>query len=169
MVTLRCTQKLLQRARLIPSSTPVEPTTRLGDWYATVVPFRKPLVLALSEKTLLAVVLPLAPAGTLLRRWPAAVRELLGALGLPPGRVAEEVLAMQNASVGVTASRGIVGCLSEAVARVRWFGGPENDAEAHALNLRLAELIYSTTNYESPTDAAFRAFGLPAPPRRHLQ
>ena len=105
MVTLRCTRKLLQRARLTPSSTPVVPTTRLGDWYATVVPFRSPLVLALSETTLLAVALPLAPATA---------------------------------------------------------------AETHALNLRLADLIYSTTNYESPTDVTYRAFGLQVPLRRGL-
>jgi len=165
MVTLRCTRKLLQRARLTPSSAPVAPTTRLGDWYATLVPFRSPLVLTLSERTLLAIVLPLAPANSLLRRWPAGARELLLALGLPAVRVAEEVMAMQGPAIGVTASRQIVGCLNEAVARVRWFGAPETDAETHALNLRLADLIYSTTNYESPTDAAYRAFGLQVPSR----
>jgi hypothetical protein len=97
-----------------------------------------------------------------------ATRELLLALGLPGDIVAAEVDAMRASVVGVTASRRILGCLNEAVARVRWFGAPESAAECLGLSLRLSELIYSTTGYERPTVAVHRAFGLPSPPKRGL-
>jgi hypothetical protein len=168
MVTFRCTRRLLQRARLTPSSALVAPSARLGDWYATIVPFRSPLVLALSETTLVAVALPLAPSNSLLRRWPEATRDLLLALRVPTAGVMAEVEAMRAAVVGVTASRRILGCLNEAVARVRWFGAPDTTAECLALSVRLSDLIYSATNYESPADAAYRAFGLTPPSRRGL-
>jgi hypothetical protein len=160
MVTLRCTRKLLQRARLIPSNVPVAPTTRLGDWYATVLPRRKPLVLALSERTLVGAVWPLAPADSVLSRWPDAVRDLLLALAIPPTAVAEELIAMNELAAGVTSSRRVVGCLNEAAVALKWVAVPNTPSGRLAVGLRLADSIYSVTDYELPTDALYRAFGL---------
>lgn len=168
MVTFRCARKFLQRARLTPSSALVVPSTRLGDWYATIVPFRSPLVLTLSEAKLLAVAVPLAPSNSLKQRWPVATREPLLALGMPADGVAVEVDAMRTAVVGVTTSRRILGCLNEAVARVRWSGAPKSAAECLGLSLRLSELIYSINNYESSTGAVHRVFGTRSPPKRGL-
>jgi hypothetical protein len=160
MVALRCTRKLLQRARLKPADTPGAPTTRLGDWYATVLPFRKPLVLALSEKTLAGAVWPLAPANSVLSRWPEAVRDLLLALTIPPEAVAAEVLAMEEMAAAVTTSRRVVGCLNEAVATLKWLGAPSTRSGLLAVGLRLARNTYSVTDYELPADAVYRAFGV---------
>ena len=160
MVTLRCTRKLLQQARLIPSNAPIAATTRLGDWYATVLPRRKPLVLALSEKTLVGAVWRLAPANSVLSRWPEAVRDLLVALAVPPTAVADELIAMNETAAGVTSNRRVVGCLNEASVALKWVAVPNTPSGRLAVGLRLADSICSVTDYESPTDALYRAFGL---------
>jgi hypothetical protein len=69
MVTLRCTRRLLTRLKATPSSAAPASTARLGGWYADLVPARSPLVLAINERTLASVVVPLAPAKTVVERW----------------------------------------------------------------------------------------------------
>jgi hypothetical protein len=55
--TLRCTKKLLARLGASPALDDVEPTTRLGDWYANLL-FRPggQVVLFVNERTLLPVI-----------------------------------------------------------------------------------------------------------------
>ena len=62
MMTLRCTQKLLDRLSLsgnLDTPETLSPTSMLGDWYATIL-FTRPsqLVLAVSEKSRLCLLLP---------------------------------------------------------------------------------------------------------------
>jgi hypothetical protein len=69
MFTLRCTARLLKRMKVAPLVACPEPTTHLGDWYANLIHVgRQQLVLAVSEKTLLPVVVPAAPNSTLVPR-----------------------------------------------------------------------------------------------------
>jgi len=124
-----------ENARLTPSSAPVAPSTRLGDWYATIVPYRTSLVLAMSELMLLSVLLPVAPAHSLVKRLPESLGAILLAWGLPDDLVGREVDAMRDPAIGVTASRQIVGCLLEAVATARWSGAPRSPSEVAAVRL----------------------------------
>ena len=60
VVVLRCTQTLLKRLHQTPVDAPASSTV-LGDWYANILwVYRKPLVLAVSARTLLPVLLPRA-------------------------------------------------------------------------------------------------------------
>ena len=112
MFTLRCTQKLLLRLPERPEAEAPEPTTRLGDWYANVAMIgRRPFVLAVSERTFLAVVLPLAPAATLRARFREQVGEVLVHLQIGDTGFASEMAAMQESVLGKTASRQVVGVL----------------------------------------------------------
>lgn len=112
MFTLRCTQKLLRRLPEGPEAELPNPTTRLGDWYANVVMLgRRPFVLAVSERTYLPVVLPLAPARTLRARFREQVGEVLVRLQVGDVRFAAEMHAMLDSTVGKTASRQVVGVL----------------------------------------------------------
>ena len=72
VMTVRATRKLLDR--LGPATTdPEQPTTVLGDWYATALPWRpRQLALMMSDRTLLPVLLPLAPASNSASPAPAA-------------------------------------------------------------------------------------------------
>ncbi len=78
--SLRATKKLRDRAKPLIVAEVAEPTTWLGDWYGTVLFWRPQLVLLVNEQTLFPVLMPLAPAATVLDRFPAALSETLATL-----------------------------------------------------------------------------------------
>ena len=82
VVTLRCTQRLLKRLRVKPSADPPEPSSRLGDWYAT--PFavgHLRLTMCVSEKSLLPAFVRSQSLTTLFPRFREAVIAVLRELG----------------------------------------------------------------------------------------
>lgn len=124
MIALRCTRKLLTRIGRAPSASdeiPPPGTTVLGDWYATAfVVARRPLVLAVAERTLCPVVLPLREARTLVPRWCEAVGRKLRALGVAAAQIEAELAAMADVALGpasyrVPAARRVVGVLTDMV------------------------------------------------------
>jgi hypothetical protein len=163
MFTLRCTRKLLRRIGATPSSEAIAPSTVLGDWYANLL-YTRPvqLVLAMSERSLLAVVVPAVPMQTLQERLRTQVEELLAAIGVPPESVAREVEAMREVSVGATASRSVLGCMNDAVAQLEAYPR-ERWGELRGLvdlELHLAENIYSLTEYRTPWLKTLELFGV---------
>ena len=114
MVIVRATRKLLQRLRRAPVADGDESTTLLGDWYATLLPWRpRQVALLVNERTLLPVVMPLAPATTLLDRLPDHVVAVLGAHGAPEPLITAEAEHMRQGRVAPTANRSIVGSINE--------------------------------------------------------
>ena len=112
--TLRCTRKLLKRLQASPGVDLDPPTTRLGDWYATLVYERtEQLVLCVSERSLLPVVLPAKEARTLVPRFRDALAELLAGLGVPPDEIERERAEMADVRIGRTASRQILGSMND--------------------------------------------------------
>jgi hypothetical protein len=87
--------------------------TALGAWYATVLRWRRPVALLVNEPTLLPLLMPLAPARTLLARIPGAVAELLAAYRLPTPFIDAERAAMGEVRLAPTANRSVVGVLNE--------------------------------------------------------
>ena len=88
MFTLRAIAKLLARPKPDLDENSPKSTGLLGDWYATLLYVdRKPLILAVSAKTLLPVVLPAKEIRTLPVRLPLAVGEALAALEIPEEKV----------------------------------------------------------------------------------
>jgi hypothetical protein len=159
MVTLRCTRRVLQRLKTTPSSAAVTPTTLLGDWYAGWVPERSPLVLAINERTLLSVVVSLAPSITLLERWVGATGDLLLALGIAPTDVEQELFAMQDVTIATTANRRVLGCLNEAIFVRSHLRRREDVRSLLDESFVLAEMMYSTTRYQRPSDLVREEFG----------
>ena len=114
MFAIRCTKKLLGRMRVEVDVNPPEPTTILGDWYANILRFGKQqYILAVSEKTLLPVLLPATEAKLLPKRLPGAVFDVLKGLGIPWGAIDREMGEMQEAVIGRTANRKVLGTLNE--------------------------------------------------------
>jgi uncharacterized protein DUF6933 len=114
MVTLRCTKKLLRQLRTAPSSEPRQPTTALGDWYATLVGTRPhPMVLCVSELSLLSVILPVRDLVALTSRFQKGVREHLVVLGASLHDVEREAAAMHQIELGPTVSRSVRGSMGE--------------------------------------------------------
>jgi len=80
VVVLRCTQTLLKRLHQTPVDAPASSTV-LGDWYANILwVYRKPLVLAVSARTLLPVLLPARDPNSLGPRLAAALGHILAAV-----------------------------------------------------------------------------------------
>jgi len=162
--TLRCTRKLLGRSGVKPSSAAVEPTTVLGDWYANLL-YRRPqqLVLAMNERSLLCVLVPAAPGGTLVERLRAEIGGLLADIGVPRGRVIAELAAMETVTIGATASRAVLGCMNDAVYQLGVYPrGRGGELPLREAALYLAENIYSLTDYQRPWVKALELFGVGA-------
>lgn len=161
MFTLRCTRKLLRRLGANPSSEVVEPSTVLGDWYANLLPLRpQQLVLAMNERSLLCVLVPAAPIGSLGERVRAEVAGLLTDIGVPRGPAAAERAAMESMAIGATASRAVLGCMNDAVFQLshRRVSG----VSLRDLGLQLADNIYSLTDYQKPRRRVLELFGVTA-------
>jgi hypothetical protein len=113
MFTIHATRKLRDRVNP-PTDAPVaEPTTALGNWYATALFWKPQLALFVNERTLLPVFVPLAPARTVAVRFPPCLEAVLNALGTDPRFVAAEVAAMVEPRWARTANRSVVGVMNE--------------------------------------------------------
>lgn len=111
MYTIHATKKLLDRVKQ-PAQEPVgEPSTMLGNWYATAIFWKPQVALLVNERTLLPVFMPLAPASSLARRFPDQLAQILEGLGIPIDFVLQEMGAMANAEFSKTANRSVVGSM----------------------------------------------------------
>ena len=95
MFTIHATRKLLDRVKQPVRAPVAEPLTALGNWYATAMAWRpRQVALLVSERTLLPVLMPLAPASSLIDRFPGCLAAVLERLEAPQGFVAQEVAAV---------------------------------------------------------------------------
>lgn len=111
--TIHCTKKLLDRVKPPARSTPSKPTTYLGNWYATALFWRPQVALLVNERTLLPVLMPLAPATELAKRFSEHLSSVLLAHGAPHGLIEHELAAMHNFQYDKTANRSLVGMLTQ--------------------------------------------------------
>jgi hypothetical protein len=133
----------------------------LGDWYANLLYLRpQQLVLAMSERSLLCVLVPAAPIGSLGERLRTEVAGLLTDIGVSGGPVAAELAAMESMAIGATASRSVLGCLNDAVVQLAHRRAP--GVSLRDLGLQLADNMYSLTNYQKPRRRALELFGVTA-------
>lgn len=157
MFTLRCTRRLLDRMRVEPVRQLSRPSTVLGDWYANIIYFgERQFLLAVSERTLLPVLLPAARAKTFARRLPAVVAEMLVALGVPDGAIDRELAEMASFAVGATANRQVLGSMNDFA---RMLEVPQDPGESLlSAALLLSEAPCGPIGMESPRRAAVAAF-----------
>lgn len=112
MFTVRGTKKFLDRVGR-PMTDPPPSSTVLGDWYANVLFWRPQVALFVNATTFIPVLTPLAPASGVVTRFPAAMAEVLGALGLDPRFVESESTEMSSVVLAKTASRQVLGVMNE--------------------------------------------------------
>lgn len=113
MYTIYATQKLRDRVKRSLADAVTEPTTALGNWYATALFWKPQVALFVNEATLLPVLMPLAPAESLTDRFPEHLEAVLNALGIDPRFVAAEIVATTDARWAKTANRSVVGMMNE--------------------------------------------------------
>jgi hypothetical protein len=143
MFYLQCTSKLLDRVK--PDiSVPGQSDTALGNWYATVLFWKPQVALLVSERTLLPVLMPLAPAATLARRFPGQLALVLKEHGVSSEFIAQEVWRMDKVQYAKTANRSVVGILNEFVRQAEfWLAAyayqKGDDDDLLAISAKLAE------------------------------
>ena len=87
MFYLHCTKKLLDRIKPeIPP--PGQSDTSLDNWYATALFWKPQVAMLVSERTLLPVLMPVVPAATLARRFPAQLALVLKEHGIAANFIA---------------------------------------------------------------------------------
>ena len=137
MFTLHCTKKLLERVQ--PEvAAPRNANSRLGNWYATALFLKPQMALLVNERTLLPVMMPLAPAATLAKRFPAALKEVLISLGLPPEFIQAEIQSMNDVIYAKTSNRSVVGMMNEFAFLADAFRDRGGLVDPLALSLKLA-------------------------------
>lgn len=171
MVVLRCTKKLLGRLppRLGGEGDTRGSDTRLGDWTANLFSIgRQQIVLGVNNKTLLPVLLPIAPSKTFLPRFVEAAGEMLMAIGVTNRMaVLVEMAAMGDCIVAPTNDRRVLGTIND-------FGRALDflmDLPLPEIALRLAGTPCSPIGMEYPKDVARGLFaqvgsGTTRPPLR---
>ena len=111
--TIHCTKKLLDRVKPSVSAAPPEPTTYLGNWYATALFWKPQVALLVNERTLLPVLMPLAPAAELAQRFPEHLAPVLFAHSAPHALIEHELNAMLDFQYAKTTNRSLVGMLNQ--------------------------------------------------------
>lgn len=139
MVIVRATRKLLQRLGPVTAVDEQESTSLLGDWYATVLPWRpRQVALLVSQTTLLPVLMPLAPAATLLDRFPDHLAAVLRAHQAPETVVQREAAETADYTVATTASRSLTGSMNEFAYLAEAHRAADREPDLLALSLQLA-------------------------------
>jgi len=150
MYTLHCTAKLRERLKRPLPAARSPATTRLGDWYATALFWRPRLALLVNERTLLPVLLPLAPASTLLGRVAPAVAQVLQLHGVDQDFVEREFAAMADVEVAKTSNRSVVGTMNEFAFEAEAYRDYRGITDLLDLALRLAETPCGAIKGNSP-------------------
>jgi hypothetical protein len=113
MLIVRATKKLLDRIGRPTLEDVEQSTTLMGQWYATALFWKPHVALIVNETTLLPILMPFAPAATVLTRLPQQIADMLSSRGASPTLIRAEVEHMQDRRLGKTANRSVVGVMTE--------------------------------------------------------
>ena len=140
MYVLHGTQKLLDRIK--PSATVPDSasSTLLGNWYATALFWKPQIALLVNEKTLLPVLMPLAPATYLTMRFPKHLAKVLVAHGMPQSFIDHELAQMNEVQYAKTSNRSVVGIMNQFSYQAGGYREYLEIKDLLALSIRLSEM-----------------------------
>lgn len=136
--TIHCTKKLLDRVKATVRENSIQTTTFLGNWYATALFWKPQVALLINEKTLLPVLMPLAPANELAQRFPRYLSMVLTLHGIPDVLIDLELSAMRTFQYNKTTNRSLVGMLNQFSYLAEGYRDYQS-ADLNELSLRLSE------------------------------
>jgi hypothetical protein len=112
VLVVRGTKKFLSRVGI---AAPVHglSTCALGDWYAKTLFWRPQVALFVNERTRLPVFVPLAPAKSVVDRFPVEFEKVARRIGVDGDALLAEVAAMKEWVLAKTASRSVLGTMNE--------------------------------------------------------
>lgn len=137
MIKLRCGRTLLRRIK-----TPIDYDSpsdgKLGDWHARAI-FVKPkhLVLCTNERSLLSVVIPLAPVSDLLQRFRLAAINRIRQIPVSSEILDKECSALDDIRFGKTSNRSVISTMNQMIFDLEAFlpDPQSNDLEQLAMTL----------------------------------
>lgn len=167
MYTIHATRKLQDRVKQPVQPAVAEPAPQLGNWYATAM-FWKPqqVALLMNERTLLPVFMPLAPAATLMRRFPDHLAHVLAVLGVPHEIIVQEIWRMNDGSYSKTASRSLLGSMNDFVRLAGYYRADGDAEDLLALSVHMAQTPCGPL-FETHTSPDRAALALLHRPREH--
>lgn len=136
---IRGTKKLLDRIKPSLLAQNCHQPTILGSWYATVLLWKPQVALLVNEKTLLPVLMPLAPAKDLAMRFPVHLADVLAAHGVPQQFIAHELAQMNEVRYAKTSNRSVVGIMNQFTYLAEGYREHLEAKDLLALSLRLSE------------------------------
>lgn len=137
--TIHCTKKLLDRVKPPESTASTNATTFLGNWYATELFWKPQIAFLINERTLLPVLMPLAPASELAQRFPEHLSSVLIEHGAPHALIERELAAMADFQYSKTASRSLVGVLNQLTYLAEGYRDHNQTTDLLWLSIRLSE------------------------------
>jgi hypothetical protein len=132
------TKKLLHRIGPPTLDEAEQSTTVMGQWYATAMFWKPQAALLVNEPTLLPVLMPLAPAATLLARFPRQLAAVLAAHRIPDAVIDEELRQMRDRRLAKTANRSVTGIMNEFTHLAQAHRGDTAAPDLLAVAIRLA-------------------------------
>ena len=161
MVVLRCTQRLLHRLKHFDGELSAPSDTRLGDWYGNLIRIgRRHALLFISEHSRLPVLLPVRQADRLASTFPAAVCQMLAAVGVPPVAIERERALMSPLLFDRTRSRSLIGSLTDFTFMTSARFITHSDQALESIALELAETPVTPLKYKHPSAVTRRLFGV---------
>lgn len=139
MYQLHCTKKLLDRIKPSAIAPDGASGTLLGNWYATALFWKPQVALLVNEKTLLPVLMPLAPATDLATRFPVHLADVLAAHGVPQQFIDHELAQMNEVQYAKTSNRSVVGIMNQFAYLAEGYREYLETRDLLTLSLRLSE------------------------------
>jgi hypothetical protein len=159
MIVVRGTKKFLDRVGR--PDTSYESSTSLGDWYANALFWRPQVALFVNAQTLFPVLVPLAPATSVVSRMPAAFGDLARRLGAGQASLDRELAEMAQHVLAKTASRRVLGVMNEFVHLADQYRTGRGSLDLLDLSLWLSQVPCSPLygSHVSPDRALLAALG----------
>jgi hypothetical protein len=139
VLVIHATKKLRDRLKSAPLHRDETSTTILGDWYATALFWRPQVALFVDETTLLPVLVPLAPSGTLVERFTPALAQILTVRGAALDFTEAETAEMADWRLAKTANRSVVGIMNEFTYLAEVYASDQREPNLLELALRLSK------------------------------
>lgn len=135
-----CTKKLLDRIKPLSVAPSSASDAVLGNWCATALFWKPQLALFVHEETLLPVIMPLAPVGTLAERFPTHLAMVLNALEVDAEFIASKVAAMNQVRYAKTSNRRVLGIMNQFIYLAEGYRDYLETTDLLELTLKLAHV-----------------------------
>lgn len=158
MVCIRITSKLAKRYKAPFSSSLEESTGLLGGWYVNLlILYRQHLLLAVSERTLLPLLLFAKPIRTFPERIGPELGAMLKRLDVDPTKVESEVNSMSRWVIAKTTNRSVLGSMNDFTRMLDYY--IEQPRPLIEYSLELADSPCKPLGMDNPIEATRAIFG----------